>query len=119
MSITTDKNAYFPGEPILVPAINIVTHLFVSPVEIDSKKMNWTPLEELRLGKYLAPERAGMYAVGTAEIGEPQVIGVIRVVETPVATASKVGIYTVAAAVIGIVGGAGILYYAYKKFKKS
>jgi hypothetical protein len=117
--MTTDKNAYFPGEPILVPSINLVTHLFSSPSDIDSGKMKWTALEEVRLGKYLAPARAGMYAIGTAEEGEePQVIGVISVVETPVGTAGKFGIYTVAAAVVGIAAVGGILYYAYKKFKK-
>jgi len=118
MAITTDKNAYFPGEPILVPSINIVTHLFYAPVEIETSKMNWKPLEEVRLGKYLAPDRAGMYAIGTAEHGNPQLIGVVRVVDTPVKTASKMGLYTIAAAVVGVAAVGGIIYYAYRKFKK-
>jgi len=129
MSIT-DKDAYHPGEIITVsPPIDIydpiwTAHVFISPVSPVENTITWAQISgfdpSTGVSSFPAPSSPGMYAIGTdVWPGEIKLVGVITVLNSPVGTISKAGLYTMAAAGIALtILGAGVIY-AYKKFRKA
>jgi hypothetical protein len=117
MTITTDKSAYFPGEPISVSSLKETSRVYLSPLQAGSTQLKWTELEAISPGEYRAPDSTGMYAVGTDEFGGILTETIIQVINTPAKSARKIGIYTIAAIGAGAAAAIGLGYYAYRRFK--